>query len=69
MLYAYGIKLTNISVAQVIYLLTPVFVLIGSYFFLQEQIHMRKIIGLMIAMTGASSIFILPKLYTSEIAV
>jgi drug/metabolite transporter (DMT)-like permease len=43
-LYAYGIELTNISAAQVIYLLTPVFVLTGSYFFLAEEIKRQKII-------------------------
>lgn len=43
-LYAYGIELTNISAAQVIYLLTPVFVLVGSYFFLEEAIKKQKII-------------------------
>lgn len=43
-LYAYGIELTNISAAQVIYLLTPVFVLIGSYLFLDETIQKRKIV-------------------------
>lgn len=66
-LYAYGIELTNISAAQVIYLLTPVFVLTGSYFFLHEEIKKQKILGLFIALMGASIIFILPKLYGSGI--
>ena len=62
-LYAYGIELTNISAAQVIYLLTPAFVLVGSYFFLHEKIQKQKIYWLSIALIGASIIFILPKLY------
>ncbi|GAB0174334.1 MAG: DMT family transporter [Candidatus Altimarinota bacterium] len=68
-LYAYGIELTNISVAQVIYLLTPVLVLIGSYIFLEEPIEKQKIIGLIIALLGASIIFILPKIYGGSLAV
>lgn len=66
-LYAYGIELTNISAAQVIYLLTPVFVLVGSYFFLEEAIKKQKIIWLTIALIWASIIFILPKIYGTGI--
>lgn len=67
--YAYGISLTTISAAQVMYLLTPVFVLMMSYFFFHEKIQSRKIYGLTFAISGACIIFILPKIYGSWLQV
>lgn len=62
-LYAYGIEKTNIWVAQVIYLLTPLITLVLSYFFLHEVIKKRKIFGMILTLIGAGLIFFLPKFY------
>lgn len=52
-LFSIAIQYTTAIVAQILYTLVPIIVLVMSYVFLKEKITISKILGLVIAVVGA----------------
>ncbi len=50
--FTIGVKYTTVIMSQMLYLPTPIVVVILAHFFLQERITKQKIVGLFIALCG-----------------
>lgn len=58
LLFVFAIGGTSVIVAQIAYLLTPVFVLIIAYLYLREKVSFSKIVGLAFSMLGMLILFL-----------
>lgn len=58
--FAYGIRLTTATVSSVLYVLAPVLVAIFSYLFIKEKMSAPKILGILLGISGAGLVILLP---------
>ena len=64
--FAYGVRLTQASIAQSVYVLSPVVVVILSYFLIREKMNYKKLLGILIGFIGAILIILLPVIEKSS---
>lgn len=54
-LFAFGVQQVSATLAQVLYLLTPVIVCVSTFFLLGERMTQRQVSGMVIATVGAAA--------------
>jgi len=52
-LFAFGVRLISPAIAQVLYLLAPIFVYLASIMFLEEKIGLKRTVGVLLGLAGA----------------
>jgi drug/metabolite transporter (DMT)-like permease len=60
--FPFGVRLTTATIAQTLYVFVPIFTAIISYFLLAEVFSFKKIIGILVGLSGALVIILLPEI-------
>ena len=60
LLFAYGVRLTTADIGQLLYVMTPIIVLLLSHFLLDDKINPAKILGIVLGFSGTFLVIVLP---------
>jgi drug/metabolite transporter (DMT)-like permease len=58
--FSHGLRTTTATIGQLLYALSPIFVVIFSYFLVRDKITSKKILGIVLGIIGTGIVLILP---------
>jgi drug/metabolite transporter (DMT)-like permease len=66
--FAVGVKLTTATISQVIYVFSPILVVVLSYFLLSERLSSQKIFGVILGFIGTVLVVLLPEISKGNVS-